>query len=154
MSQPQINVNVNVGANAAAGQRPAIQLKTNRGLIRLLLLSLITFGIYAIVYYTVMSEDINTIASRHDGKKTMHYCLLFFIIAPITLGIGAIVWMHRLCNRIGGELLRRNLPYSFSAGSFWLWNTVGALILVGPFVFLHKLSKAMNMVCADYNQNG
>lgn len=133
---------------------PALQLKTNRGMLKLILLSLITFGIYALVFYSKVSTDINLIASRHDGKKTMHYCLLTFIVAPITFGIGAIVWCHRISARIGNELARRGISYSFSAETFWLWNVLGSLIFVGPFVYIHKLCKAMNLLSADYNVKG
>ncbi len=130
------------------------QLKTNRGLIKFILLNLITLGIYGLVFYSNISTDINTIASRYDGKKTMHYCLLFFIIAPITLGIGAIVWFHRICARIGAELNRRGIGYSFGAGSFWGWFVLGSMIFVGPFIFMHKLCKSMNLLSADYNVRG
>ena len=43
---------------------PVAQLKTNRGLIKLILLSLITFGIYPLVLWSSVSNDINTIATR------------------------------------------------------------------------------------------
>ena len=133
---------------------PAVQLKTNRGMLKLLLLSLITFGIYALIFYSGISSDVNTIATRYDGKKTMHYCLLFFLVAPVTAGIAAIVWSHRICNRISNELYRRGIAYRFSAGTFWGWNVLGCLIGIGPFIFLHKLCKAMNLLCADYNARG
>lgn len=133
---------------------PAGQLKTNRSLVKLILLSLITFGIYSIVLYSSISNDINVIASRYDGKKTMHYCLLFFIVGPLTLGIGAIIWFHKISARIGGELNRRGVPYYFGAADFWLWNVVGSLIVVGPFIYTYKLFKAMNMLSEHYNKNG
>ena len=38
-----------------------------------------------------VSTDINTIASRYDGKKTMHFCLLVFLVSWLTLGIGVLV---------------------------------------------------------------
>ena len=133
---------------------PALQLNTTRGLVKFILLSIITFGIYALVFYSKVSTDINLIASRHDGKKTMHYCLLVFIVAPITFGIAAIVWSHRISARIGHELARRGISYSFGAETFWLWNVLGSLIAIGPFVYLHKLCKAMNLLSANYNVNG
>lgn len=133
---------------------PAAQLKTNRGMIKTILLSIFTFGIYDLIFFSGISTDINLIAARYDGKKTMHFCLLFFLIAPITLGIGSIVWFHRLSNRIGNELCRRGIAYSFGAGSFWGWNVLGTLIVVGPFIYLYKLCKAMNLLCADYNNRG
>ena len=133
---------------------PAGQLKTNRGLAKFIFLSIITFGIYGIVVMSGISSDINVIASRHDGKKTMHYCLLIFIVTGLTLGIGTLVWHHRICNRIGDELKRRGINYGFSAGTFWLWGILGSCIVIGPLVFQAKLFKAMNLLCEDYNKNG
>lgn len=133
---------------------PVTPLKTNRGMVKALLLSLFTFGIYGLIFYSSISSDVNTIATRYDGKKTMHFCLLFFLVAPITAGIAAIVWFHRISARIGNELYRRGVAYHFGAGSFWGWNVLGCLIFVGPFVYLHKLCKAMNLLCDDYNARG
>lgn len=133
---------------------PVGQLKTNKSLLKYVLLSLITFGIYGIVVMSSVSNDINVVASRYDGKKTMHYCLLLFLVAPVTFGIAYFVWYHRISNRIGGELARRGLPYSFSASDYWLWNILGAFIIVGPFVYYYKMFKAVNMINANYNING
>ena len=128
--------------------------KTNYGMLKLILLSMITFGIYGLVVFSNMSTDINVIASKYDGKKTMHYCLLVFIFSWLTLGIAPIVWYHRLSARIGKELTRRGIAYRFGAGSFWGWTLLGSLIFVGPFVYLHKLCKAMNLLGEDYKVNG
>lgn len=133
---------------------PVRQLKTNKGLVKYILLSLITFGIYPLVIMSSISSDINLIASRYDGKKTMHYCLLTFIFTWLTFGIAPFVWYHRISNRIGNELNRRGIAYSFGAGSFWGWFILGSFIFVGPFIYIHKLFKAMNLLSADYNING
>ena len=133
---------------------PVGQLKTNKSLLKTILLSIITLGIYSLVVMSAVSNDINIVASRYDGKKTMHFCLLFFIISPITFGIAAIVWYHKISNRIGAELKRRGVAYSFSAADYWLWNVIGSLIVIGPFVYLHKMFKAVNKMNADYNING
>lgn len=134
--------------------RPVVQLKTNRGLLKMILLSLITFGIYGIVVMSAVSSDINVIASRYDGKKTMHYCLLFFLLSWLTMGIASIVWYHRLSGRIGNELTRRGINYSFGAGSYWGWAILGSFIVVGPFIYIHKLLKSMNLLATDFNQKG
>ncbi len=135
-------------------QTPVMHLPTNRSTVKYILLSILTLGIYGIVEMTSISENVNVIASRRDGKKTMNYCLLFFVVSWLTLGIGYIVWYHRLSNRIGAELRQRQIPYSFGAGSFWGWNILGSLILIGPFVYLYRLMHAMNMLCENYNLNG
>ena len=133
---------------------PVGQLKTNKGLLKTILLGMITFGIYPIVVMSAVSNDINIVASRYDGKKTMHYCLLFFLVGPITFGIAGFVWSHKISNRIGNELKRRGVDYHFSAADYWLWNILGTLIVVGPFVYLHKMFKAVNKMNAHYNVNG
>lgn len=147
------NNNMN-GAPVYANTPPVMQLKTNRDLLKVILLSIITAGIYSIVFYTFVGDDINTIASRYDGKKTMHFCILIFLITPITAGIGALVWQHRLSNRIGAELMRRGINYNFNASTFWGWGFFGSLIVVGPFIYLAKLCAAMNELCRSYNVNG
>ena len=153
----QMEDNIYTCPNCGCGPKitpPAVQLKTNRGAIKAILLTIVTLGIYAIVLYYKMSSELNITASRYDGKKTMNYALLLFLVGPLTLEIGTLVWYHKFSKRIGAELKRRNIDYSFGAGSFWLWNVLGILILVGPFIYLHKLIKAINLINADYNVNG
>ncbi len=133
---------------------PALQLPTKRGLLKMLIFTPLTLGIYPLVIYSRISSEINTVASRHDGKHTMHFCIIYFLLAVITLGIAPIVWFHKICGRIGCELKRRGIDYSFGSSSFWLWNVLGCLIIVGPCVFIHKFLKAMNLLNADYNQKG
>jgi len=135
-------------------QAPIAPLRTNRSLAKMIFLSLITFGIYGLWLMTTVSTDINTIASRYDGKKTMHFLLLLFIIGPITLCIGYLVWNHRLANRIGAELQRRSIAYPISASSFWGWGFFGTLIVVGPFIYYHKILTGMNLLSESYNQIG
>jgi hypothetical protein len=141
-------------SNYQAQGAPVGQLKTNRSLLKLILLSFITFGIYQIVVMSGISTDINVIASRYDGKKTMHFCLLMFLVAPLTGGIAMFVWYHRISNRIGDELRRRGISSDFNASTFWLWYVLGSLIFVGPFIYLHKMCNNMNELCMNYNVKG
>jgi hypothetical protein len=134
---------------------PTIKLKTNRGLLKFFLLSLITFGIYGIICLANVSKDINTIATKHDGKNTMTFYLIALLFSWLSLGIIPLIWFHNLSSRIGKELLVRNLPYQFSAGTFWGWYFFGALLFgIGPLVYIHKLMHAMNTLAADYNVKG
>ena len=134
--------------------QPVGQLKTNRSLAKFILLGIITFGIYPLVIMCGVSQDINIVASRYDGKKTMHFALVAFVFSWLTLGILPIVWQHKICNRMGAELKRRGIAYDFSAKDFWLWGVLGALIIVGPFIFCHKFLQSDNKLNADYNVNG
>lgn len=133
---------------------PALQLKTNKGLLKTIFFSFITFGIYPIIVMSAVSSEINIVASKYDGRKTMHYCLLLFIVAPLTCGIASIFWSHNISERIGNELRRRGVGYSFGAGDFWLWCVLGSIIGIGPLIYMHKLFKAVNLMNADYNVRG
>ncbi len=136
------------------GNAPAVQLRTDRGLAKMILLSLITFGIYALVVESHIGEELNLIASRHDGRRTMHFCLIYFLFSWLTLGIAPIVWYHRTSDRMHGELVRRQIDYDFGATDFWLWCILGSLIVIGPYVYIYKRMKAMNLINEDYNQKG
>lgn len=132
---------------------PAAQLKTNRSLAKFILLSIVTLGIYGLVVMCGISKDINTIASRYDNKKTMHFAPVILVFSWLTLGIVPLIWYHRLSGRIGAEMLRRRIPSDFGAKDFWLWGILGALIIVGPFIYAHRLLKNMNLLAQDYNMN-
>ena len=116
-------------------------------------LGILTLGIYPVVIWSRIVTELNIVASRYDGKRTMSYFGMV-MLAPITLGIHPLVWIHKFCRRIGDELNRRHLDYTFGPAAFWLWCVLGSLILVGPFVFTHKLMKSMNLLNADFNVKG
>ena len=119
----------------------------------MIFLGLLTLGIYPTVIWSRIVTELNITTSRYDGRRTMPYFGML-MLAPLTLGIYAFVWMHKLCRRIGDELTRRGTGYEFGPSTFWLWNVLGSLIIVGPFVFLYKLMKSMNKINADFNTNG
>lgn len=53
----------------ASSASPAVQLPTNRSLLKFVLLSIITLGIYGLVVMTKISTEINTIAAPMITKK-------------------------------------------------------------------------------------
>ncbi|MDO4608907.1 MAG: DUF4234 domain-containing protein [Clostridia bacterium] len=132
---------------------PALQLPINRSLVKMIFLSLITFGIYGIVIWTKIVGEINIVASRYDGKRTCPYFATLWL-TMITYGIFAFVWQHKFSARVGAEVKRRGYNYDFGAADFWLWCVLGSLIIIGPFVYCHKLMKSMNMINASYNIYG
>lgn len=132
---------------------PSIQLPEKRGLCKMIFLGLITLGIYPTVIWSRIVTELNIAASRYDGQRTMPWFAMV-ILAPITLGVYPLVWMHDFCARIRDELRRRQIDYNFGPRHFWLWNVLGCLIIVGPFIFVHKLMKAMNLINSHFNING
>ncbi len=133
---------------------PVKPLKTDRNGIVALLLSFVTFGIYGLIFNAGISDDVDKICERFDGKKNINFWLMFLVISPLTCGIGGIVWMHCLTERIGRNLKDRGIDFEFNASTYWLWYFLGSFIFVGPFIYMDKLGKAMNLLSEDYNING
>lgn len=134
-------------------RRPNIpKLKTNRNMWKLVLLSLLTLGLYSIFFFIPLSFDLDRSAPRRDGKKTMNYAFAL-ILSFFTFSLVIDIWHYHLADRIEDALSEHKINYSFGTGDFWGWLILGSLILVGPFVYLHKLCKAMNLLCEHYNQN-
>ena len=132
---------------------PALQLPDRRSLWKMVLFGILTLTIYPTVIWSRMVTELNIAASRYDGRRTMPFFAMA-MLAPVMLGIFPLVWLHRFTGRIGSELNRRGIEYRFGSRDFWLWGVLGSLIVVGPFIFTHKLMKSMNMINDDFNRCG
>lgn len=118
-------------------------------------LSLITCGIYGLIYYAKRADDINFLTSRYNEKPLMNFWLVYLLLSSLTCGILPIVWMHQFCQRIGEEADRRGVNTgNFSSSTFWLWGVLGAFIGVGPIIFQYKLAETTNAIARDYNARG
>ena len=73
---------------------PVKAMNNERALWKFIVFGILTCGIYNIVMWSGIGEDINMAASRRDGKKTMHYCLVFFLLQEVTCGIFSFIWFH------------------------------------------------------------
>lgn len=137
----------------AVATRPVLQLPRDRALWKMVIFGILTAGIYPFVIWNKLVTELNIAASRYDGERTMPWLAMLFL-TPLTLGIYPLVWYHGFCRRIGRELKRRKLDVNFGPRVFWLWGILGSFILVGPFIFIHKMLKAMNRINGDFNTAG
>jgi len=135
-----------------AYQAPAQQLPTDRNVVVVILLSLITFGIYALVLQYQLIKEINLTAAR-DGKKTTGL-LAMILLSCITFGIYGIVWTHMFAERVGAEAARRNTGVSFGAVDFWIFSVLLSFTVICPFIYKHKLLTAFNAINTSYNYYG
>ena len=116
-----------------------------------MLLNILTLGIYSICFFIPFSFDLDKIAPKSDRSKTMNF-LFAYIFSLFTFSIVLVVWHYSIARRVEEALAKRNISYDFGTSSFWGWYFFGSLILIGPFVYFHKLCKAMNLLCEDYNE--
>ncbi len=126
-------------------------MKTNRSLIVLILLTLVTFGIYPLFFWHKYSQDMNIVCAG-DGKHTRGI-LARILFSIITLGIYDLVWMYGVGERISFNAHKKGVHCNITGGSILLWYILGAFILIGPFVALHKMLSGLNTLCDAYNAN-
>ena len=127
------------------------KLKTDRSMWKLMILNILTLGIYGIIFFIPFSFDLDKIAPKRDRSKTMNY-LVAYILSIFTFSFVLLIWYYQITCRVEEALAKRNIDYEFTTGTFWGWYFLGSFILVGPFVYFHKLCKAMNLLCESYNE--
>ena len=128
------------------------ELQTDRSMWKFMLLNLLTLGIYSIIFFTPFSYDIDKVAPKRDRSKTMNY-LFVYILAIFTFSIVIYIWHYQIAQRVEEALSQRKINYEFETGTFWTYLFFGSFILIGPFVYYHKLCRAMNLLCEDYNKS-
>ena len=120
---------------------------------KILILNIITLGIYGLVIGFAMVKETN-IACSEDGKHTKGFWPVFGL-AIVTLGIYFIVWYIKWINREAAFLKSKNIDGSFS-GVLYLILVLLSLIpyvgLITNFIILSCIVNQHNIVNAKYNE--
>lgn len=118
-----------------------------RSLVTYYLFSIITLGIYAIVFWHKLAKDVNLLCEG-DGKKTMKY-VPSLLLSIITGSIFGLVWKCKLANRLNENAERYGLKFSESGALVVIYSIFG--LVLGHFILIknfNKMAKAYN----DYNE--
>lgn len=131
-----------------------VPLKTNRGLLGYILLSIITCGIYSYYFIYTVARDVN-VACAGDGKSTGGL-LKFILLSIITCGIYSWWWEYSLGNRLAENAPRYGMSFSENGTTVLMWILFGWLLCgIGPFIAMNIIIKNTNSICMAYNrQNG
>ncbi len=137
--------------NATLHGQPGEVLKTDRGLLTYILLSIITCGIYGYYFIYQMAHDIN-IACEGDGEQTSGLAA-FIILSFITCGFYSIYWEYKLGNRLASNAHRYGLNFQENGTTVLLWVIFGSLLCcLGPFIGMNILIRNSNTICRAYNE--
>ena len=128
------------------------KFKTDRKMWKLMLFSFLTLGIYSIYFFSPLPHELEKISPSRGRHKLMPYGVAY-LIAYFTFATVMVFWQYELTRRIEEALTDRGITCDFSTSDFWGWYFFGSFILVGPYIYFHKLCKAMNLLCEDYNNN-
>lgn len=128
------------------------KLVTNRNMWKLMILNILTLGIYSIFFFIPFSFDLDKVDPKREREKTMNF-FVAYILSLFTFSIVITIWHYHIAKRVEEALAFRKIDYDFSTGDFWKWYFFGSFIIVGPFIYFHKLCSAMNLLCRSYNEN-
>ncbi len=126
--------------------------RTDRKMWKLMLFSFLTLGIYSIFFFSPLAYELEKISPTRGRHKLMSYAAAY-VVAYFTFSIVMVFWQHELARRIEEALAERGIVSDFGTNDFWGWYFFGSLTIVGPYIYFHKLCKAMNLLCEDYNKS-
>ena len=129
-------------------------LKSDRSLLVVILLSIVTCGIYAYYFIYTVARDVN-VACAGDGKETAGL-IKFILLSMITCGIYSIYWYYALGDRLHENAPRYGMQFTETGTTVILWLLIGSIVCgIGSFIAMHIIIKNVNAICAGYNhQNG
>ena len=122
-----------------------------KSLVKLILLSIVTLGIYGLWFLYAYIRDIN-ILCEGDGKDSMHF-ILVCLLSSITFGIYSAFWMYIQGDRLYNNAERYGLKFNESGTTIVLWYLAGSFIIVGPFFAWYFMINNQNEMIKVYNQN-
>lgn len=127
------------------------RIKTNRSILKYIVFSICTCGIYGWYFIYCMARDVN-IMCKDDGEKTGGL-LAYIVLNIITCGFYNLYWIYRVGNRLANNARRYNLNFQENGTTLLVWYVVGLIACgIGSFVAIHILIKNTNALAHAYNE--
>ena len=125
-------------------------IKDDRSFLKLLLLSIVTFGIYEFWYLHHWTKDINTLC-KDDGKNN-EGILLYILLTLVTCGLFPVFWWFKAADRLSRAAVRESVAVDISGGKVLLLCIAG-MFTWGIFIWYaqYLVMQATNDLATDYN---
>ena len=131
-------------------------LNDQRRMWKFIVFGILTLGIYDIIFWWKMINDINTTCGYvedTDSEKSVNYIVLI-LLSMITLNIYLFVWWYKQGNRIKTAGREYGLNIEEKGSTYLLWIIFGSLLFgVGPMIALYLMICNLNKLCSRYNQS-
>ena len=125
-------------------------IKDDRSFLKLLLLSIITLGIYEFWHLHHWTKDINTLC-KDDGKNN-EGVLLYILFTLVTCGLFPIFWWFKAADRLARAAVRESVSVDISGGKVLGFCILG-MFTWGIFIWYaqYLVMRATNDLATDYN---
>lgn len=126
------------------------KIQTDRNIVMMVLLSILTCGLYGYWFVYTMSSDVNVMCDG-DGEKT-EGLLMFILLSVVTCGLYAYYWYYKLGNRLQANAPKYGLTFTENGTTVLMWCVLGLLVCgLGQYVGIHILIKNTNAMAVEYN---
>lgn len=128
------------------------RLPENRGLLKYILLEIVTLGIYGLYLIHREAKETN-LACAKDGQNTRGL-LGYLLLGLITVGIYPIVWRCSWIGRCNSYLTRSNKPQGLQVSTYLLTVFIFGVLTLGIMyiVLAAKVLYLQNSVNKTYNE--
>ena len=138
-------------ANYCAGVNWTRPVTEDRNFVLYVILTIITCGIYGLVFLYSMIQDVNTVCDG-DGEHTRGL-LGLILLSLVTCGIYSFYWYYCLGNRLAKNAPRYGMSFQENGTTVLLWMVIGSLLCgLGTWVANYIIIKNCNQLCAAYNR--
>lgn len=127
------------------------KVKTDRSVLAYILLTIVTCGIYGMIFIHDLAQDVNDMC-RDDGKTTAGL-LSYILLSLVTCGIYSIIWWYGASERVHQAAQRRGVVgVDCSGTTYLLWYILGMYVCAFFTLYAdHKLFEGCNKVGEQYN---
>lgn len=101
-----------------------------REIVTCILLSIFTCGIYGIVWFVGLVNDVNEATKDKDAKSGG----IVFLLTLLTCGIYAIIWYYKAGEKLDAARTAIGLPGKDSAVIYLILNLIGLEIVAAALV--------------------
>ena len=124
-------------------------VRNDRSLGKYILFTLLTCGIYGIIFMVDYIRDVNIVCNG-DGEETPGY-LKLVLLTLVTCGIYSFFFYYNLGNRLQRNGQRYGMMITENGSTLLLWMILGSCIAVGPFIAWNIMITNLNALANAYN---
>lgn len=112
----------------------------------ILVLSIVTCGIYGFYYMYTMTRDLNQILGEQKIDPA-----LAVLLTIVTCGIYQFIWYYQYGNYIQNVAQSNDIKVFENGTTYLLWLVLGSFIVVGPLVAQYLFVSNFNKITIAYN---
>ena len=124
--------------------------KEDRSILKFILLSFVTLGVYNFWVLHQLNKDVNDFC-KEDGVQSPGI-LILILFSLLTCGLYSFFWYYRLADMLQRHAKKNGIETDLNSSFVLICFVLGAFMAgIASWVGLHTIFKATNEIAAYYN---